>query len=532
MLSTGSQFNPFDQRSDIISTREISRRGWMQSTCVMGVSTAVAGSVSFPASARSTDAQTVFDAGSHKQLFVDGRLMESSRGVTLTMNPPRRDDRILISPDEIWEQGASIGVYSSVLKEDGRIRVWYDLFRPTGPGPYDHSRRVCYAESLDGIHFEKPILNQYEVNGNKRNNVVLPGVIGGCAVWNDPQAAPEHRYKTQAKVYPSGQLQMHSSPDGLNWKKFARLTPGPGGWDTQSIVLWDPRIERYVLYTRRWVRLEPKEASYRTVRRLESEDMLVWKNESVVMQADSGDLSSHQSHTAQPPVDYYGADVFRYEEADNVHVMLAQTYWHWQARESQKGLGPSSFDVRLAVSRDGKAFHFPSRQPFMPNGSDGQFDSRFVWAMPTPVRMGDELWIYYVGSNRDHDQNIDPSADGKHLSGISRGILRLDGFVSADTDPQGGEITTKPFLFTGDRLELNLVTQSSGSVQVEVQDAAGTAITGFGIEDADSITADDVRRVATWNHSGNVASLAGKPIRLRFIMKDARLFAFQFLSNE
>ena len=447
------------------------------------------------------------------------------------MNPPRQDDQVLISPDEPWEEGASIGVYSSVLKENDRIRIWYDLIRPTGPGPYDHTRRVCYAESSDGINFHKPILNLHEVNGNRKNNVVMPGVIGGCAVWIDPQAPPEHRYKTQAKVYPSGQLQMHSSPDGLRWKKFARLDPGPGGWDTQSIVFRDPRIERYVLYTRRWVRLDPREASYRTVRRLESDDLLVWTDESVVMEADNVDLSTHDTPTAQPPVDYYGADVFRYEEAHDVYLMLAQTYWHWQERKPLKGLGPSSFDVRLAVSRDGKAFQYPSRQPFMATGPDGRFDSRFVWAMPTPVRMGNELWIYYVGANRDHDQNIDPSAGGRHLTGISRGILRLDGFVSADSDERGGEMTTKPIRFTGDRLELNLATKSSGSVRVELQDAAGTAITGFAGEDADNIATDNVMQVVTWKGSSDITSLAGKPVRLRFVVKDAKLFAFQFVNN-
>ena len=54
-----------------------------------------------------------------------------------------------------------------------------------------------------------------------------------------------------------------------------------------------------------------------------------------------------------------------------------------------------------------------------------------VWAMPHPVRMGDEIWIYYSGANRDHDGLIDPEAEG-HLSGIGRAVLRLDGFVSAD----------------------------------------------------------------------------------------------------
>ncbi len=380
--------------------------------------------------------EDVIPVGTQKQLFVDHHLIESSRGVTLTMNEPRCDGKVLIKCDQPWEQGASIGVYSSVMKEDGKIRLWYDLIRPTGSGPYDHERRVAYAESKNGIDFVKPILNLHEVDGSKANNIVLPGVIGGCSVWIDENAPPEHRYKTQAKVYPSGQLHMHSSPDGLNWKFFQRLEPGPGGWDTQSIVFWDSRISRYVLFTRRWVRREPRQTSYRTVRRLESVDFKHWENETVAFQADEIDLNTQKTPTGQPPVDYYGADVFEYE---GIKIMLAQAYWHWQPREPLEGLGPSGFDVRLAASRDGKQFQrIGNRKAFMAMGPSGRFDSRYVWALPHPVQMGDELWIYYVGSNRDHNGNIDPAANGQHLSGISRAVLRLDGFISAEADYTGG----------------------------------------------------------------------------------------------
>jgi len=511
-----------------MATNALSRRDWLKSACALGLTAAGTGILSTRAEADADDGRSVSDIGSRKQLFIDNRFMESSRGVKLTMNPPRRDGRVLIAPDAPWEQGASIGVYSSLLKEGGKVRIWYDLIRPTGPGPYDHTRRVCYAESEDGLHFTKPLLNLHEVDGSKENNVVLPGVIGGCSVWIDPMAPPEHRYKTQAKVYPTGQFHMHSSPDGLRWKHFARLNPGPGGWDTQSIVFWDPRIERYALYTRRWVRLEPREASYRTVRRLESDDLLHWDNQSVVMEADEIDLATHETPTAQPPVDYYGADVFRYAEADDVYIMLAQAYWHWRERKPLKGLGPSSFDVRLAVSRDGKSFQHASRQPFMATGPDGRFDSRWVWAMPHPIRMGDELWIYYVGSNRDHSGNIDPASGGKRLSGISRAVLRPDGFVSADAGHDGGEITTPPIRFVGDRLELNVETTANGTVQIEIQDDSGTAVEGFTIDDADEITGDHVRRSVTWNGSSDVSSLTDKPVRLRFVIRDAKLYSFRF----
>ena len=469
------------------------------------------------------------DVGSAKQLFIDRRFIESSHGIELVMNPPRRDGVVLIKPDQPWEQGARISVYSSVLRENGKTRVWYDLVKPTGDGPYDHERRVCYAESDDGLHFTKPKLGLHEVDGSKANNVVIPGVIGGCAVWVDPNAKPEHRYKSQAKVYPTGQFHIHSSPYGLNWKKFARIDPGPGGWDTQSIIFWDPKIKRYALFTRFWANHTDRERRFRTVRRLESDDLLKWENQSIVMQADADDLATHKTPTKQPPVDYYGSDVFRYNEAADTYVMLAQPFWHWYRRAGTGGLGPSTFDVRLAVSRDGKNFQrVGKRRPFLTNGPDGQFDSRFVWAMPDPVRMGHELWIYYAGMNRDHDGLLDPTASGKLLSGISRAVLRLDGFVSADAGYQGGTITTPAIRFQGKRLELNVQTSGGGSVLVEVLNENRQPVMGFSIADARPVVGNSVRMPVAWKFGTDVNSIAGRPIRLRFHMQDCKLYAFQF----
>ena len=470
----------------------------------------------------------VIDVGSQKQLFIDDRFIESSRGVTLTMNSPRRDGKVLITADQPWEKDSRVFVYSSVIHEDAKIKVWYDLVRVTGSGPYDHERRVCYAESEDGLHFAKPELGLHEVDGSTANNVVLPGVIGGSAVWIDPNASPEERYKTQAKTYPSGRLQMHSSPDGLRWKEFAKLNPGPGGWDTQSIVFWDARISRYVLYTRYKPRKQPGQPSYRTVRRLESDDFQQWENQSIVIEADDVDLSTYQTSNGQPPVDYYGADVFRYDEAEDVYVMLAQAYWHWQKRPEQAA-GPATFDVRLALSRDGKSFQRAGdRKAFLPTGPDGRFDSRMVWVMPDPIRVRDELWIYYVGTNSDHAGNVDAASNGRELAGISRAVLRLDGFVSADAEYAGGELATPLIRFAGKRLELNVNTGAGGSVLVELLDEKDQPIEGYSKSDAVPVNGNSVRRPVRWNTGDDVGRLAGQPLRIRFHMRDCKLYAFQF----
>ena len=476
----------------------------------------------------------VIDVGDRKQLFMDDRFIESSSDVVLTVNPPRRDGNIVLQMDQPWEQGRFVGVYSSVLQEHGLIRLWYDFRSSTPDGVYEFEDRVAYAESKDGVHFAKPVLGLHEVDGTTDNNIVMPGIIGGCSIWIDPHAPSQHRYKNQAKVYPAHKFRMHSSPDGLRWDLYAKIDPGRGGFDTQSIVFWDPSVERYVLYTRRWVEPsgQPKAARYRTVRRLESDNLVDWDNENVVMEADATDLATHETPTPQPPVDYYGAIVFRYEEAEDVYIMLAQAFWHWKERDA-RGLGPSTFDVRLAVSRDGKSFQRTAgREPFMATGKAGAFDSRFVWAMPQPIRRGDELWIYYVGSNQDHDRVIDPAANGKHLTGIGRAVLRLDGFVSLDAGYEGGDFTTPPMRFAGNRLELNVATSGGGSMRVELLDEDYHPLPGYSGEDATRLYGNSVRFPVRWRDTSDVSSLSKQPVRLRVRMQDCKLYAFQFTSDD
>ena len=509
----------------------------------------------------------VIDVGSSKQLFVDRMFIESSTGVELVMNPPYQTGEPVLVLDESWERqpDARLGrTGSSVMKEDdGRIRIWYSVDDRTSG---NDERYVSYAESSDGIHFTKPVLNLVEVGGTPANNAVIPSMIGGSSVWIDPNAQPEERYKTQAKVYSPevwGQFHMHSSPDGIRWKLLQNLQIGRGGWDTQSIVFWDPRIGRYVLYTRYWVAKRHGTAegneSYRTVRRLESDDLRRWDNQSIVMWPDEVDMATYEtsvplrpagpdSPQGRVPIDYYGALVFKYPDPEGgVYVMLAHANWCWydselvvtsmrddlevERQETRSLQLPSRFDTRLAVSRDGKIFErCGGRKPFMRPGPEGSFSSRVIWEMPNPIRVGDELWIYYTGVNWDENRIVDPTAQS-HLSGIDRAVMRLDGFVSADADYSGGEIITPSIRFAGRRLELNVDTSAGGSVLVELQHENGQPVQGYSEKEATFICGNSVRMPVCWGNRQDVSQLSGKPIKIRFVMRDCKLYAFQFISD-
>ena len=283
-----------------------------------------------------------------------------------------------------------------------------------------------------------------------------------------------------------------------------------------------------------------------------------WGSQRIVMWPDDVDMGTYDTPApvrpegperpyGRVPVDYYGALVFKYPDPDGVYVMLANANWYWYDREpvvtvvrddlgvpreeTQNIYGPSRFDARLSVSRDGINFkRCGGRRAFLKPGTEGSFSSRMVWAMPSPIPMGDELWFYYSGINRDHDGIVDPTA-GRLLSGIGRSVMRLDGFVSADAGYGGGELVTPVIRFEGAKLELNLDTAGGGSVKVELQDHQGRPIANYAESDASFLCGNSVGMPVRWGEKTEVGELSGRPIKIRFVMRDCKLYAFQFRAS-
>jgi hypothetical protein len=140
--------------------------------------------------------------------------------------------------------------------------------------------------------------------------------------------------------------------------------------------------------------------------------------------------------------------------------------------------------------------------------------------VPTPPDKPTELSVY-VNRHAGYASNH-----------VTRYTLRLDGFVSVNAPYAGGELVTKPLVFKGERLSINFSGSAVGGVRVEVQDAAGKPISGYTLADSVEGVGDDVDRVVTWKRDGqassDVSKLSGQPVRLRFVMKDADLYAMQF----
>ena len=56
----------------------------------------------------------------------------------------------------------------------------------------------------------------------------------------------------------------------------------------------------------------------------------------------------------------------------------------------------------------------------------------------------------------------------------------------------------------------------------------GKPIPGFALEDCPEIYGDQISRAVAWKQGSDVSKLAGQSICLRFVMKDADLYAIRF----
>ena len=534
--------------------------------------------------------------GSEKQLFIgpfdesgrDTYLVESMTNVEMTMNPALVTGERLVAQDKPWEGTGILDMRQFVLKDGDTFRMYYNALPhhfvskdPKDPRkniwgrPYN--RILCYAESKDGIRWTKPNLGLCEWNGSRESNILLPNdnfeyvfsEMDGPCVFIDPNAkTPDEKYKMFIKISPvrgkpeksdAGPIPVRvtkqlpkaqyafASPDGIHWRLMSpkKVNAGPKN-DTAYSVFWDERIHKYVQYSRVW-QAAPEQVAYykRThkgydgravvlhVGRATSDNFLDWSPEETVLKPDTIDRAGSPEGLTR--MDFYGGNISRYREAQNVYIGLPNAYYHWKFDLTRKWWTgkyiqePSTMDVQLVLSRDGVHWHrTPKREPFIRLGREGTFWSKTIWPDGNGIRVGDELWFYFAGLDVHHKEQSQKESHGARC----RAILRLDGFISADAAYTGGQLTTKPLIFSGDRLELNVDTSAGGTLVVEVQDEARKAIVGFTAEDADEINGNYIRKVATWNGSSDVSSLAGRVIRLRFVMRDTKLYSFQFTAKE
>jgi hypothetical protein len=459
-------------------------------------------------------ASDTIDLGTRLELFVDHHLIERLDGVSLRLHEPVAAG-VALRFDQPWE-GAFSG-YVTVLRDGDLFRAYYrGLPRAGRDGSADEV--TCYAESRDGRSWTKPNLQLFEVHGTRDNNVVLAGQAPfshNFAPFLDarPGVPPGERYKALAGTSASG-LFGFVSADGLRWRKW-RETPlvTRGAFDSQNVAFWSEAEQVYVLYLRTWTAGEFE--GFRTISRATSPDFQEW---SEPVEMSYGDTPREHLYTSQ---------THSYFRAPHLYVALPMRFLPGrkaltdeQARVLgvDRGYVSDCAEAVFMTSRGGTEFTRTFMEGYIRPGLDlGNWASRAGLTALGVVPTGSAEMSLYKQAHY-----AQPTC---HLL---RYTLRTDGFVSVNAPYRGGEFITKALSFAGRELVLNVSTSAAGSVRVEIQDADGQPLPGYSLAEAVEIIGDSVERVVAWNSSVDLSALAGRPIRLRFVMKDADLYSLRF----
>ena len=484
--------------------------------------------------------ESAIDIGSRLELFVDDYLIDTLAGATLNMHRPSPQN-VVLRFDRPWE-GNSCN-YVSVIKDAGTYRMYYRSRQVDYTQGKMTNRRpqVGYAESNDGINWERPSLGLVEFEGSTDNNITWDGVGSTTfAIFQDanPDCEPDARYKAlvAGKEIPGKQARgLHAlkSADGVRWSFMTdELIITDGAFDSQNLAFWDTVRGEYREYHRdfRPGRDARDNADGRDIKTATTKDFLKWPDPAWLNYS-PGRVS--QLYTNQVIPYYRAPHIFlgfptRYVDrgwTESTKALPQLDYRRIRASSSERE-GTAMTDGMFMSSRDGLNFNIWPESFIRPGLWDtgGWFygDNYQSWGLVETAShlegAPDELSVYVTEA---HEQM-------EITERLRRYTLRIDGFVSVNARLSGGELLTHPLVFDGSRLVLNFSSSIAGDIRVELQDANGHTIEGFGMDDCDDVFGDDLERTVSWNGATDVRSLAGKPVRLRCVLRDADLYSLQF----
>jgi len=465
-------------------------------------------------------------SGPWRRLFLDAMVVESQQGLQRVFHAAEKyPGNPVIPRTKPWEGTADRSgpyLYGTVMWDDGLLKMWYHAYTS---GAYYN----LYATSNDGIQWEKPNLGIIDFEGSKDNNLFLtvstdvenPQLYKGGGKCHNPSVIkrpwepdPEKRWALFCYSQEYRHSRVAFSPDGLRWT-FVPETVEKALFSSSDVLnyFWDTYQNRYACTWKSGNRRG------RAVGIVTSKDGLSWTKpvEGPVFVADDLDPDATQ---------IYGMPVFPYQGLYIGMPWIYNARWFKYGGYTDQRLyeseadSPCTMDVQLAWSWDLINWtRPPGRKQFIARGEEGRFDSDMIYTARAPVQVGDELYFYYGGWNKPHN-NL------KALSAIGLAKLRLDGFCSMRAGEQEGRLISRREPMHVAKVTINAKTSPDGYVLAELLDKHNNVIEGFSREDCVPFTGDSVDHVLTWSRPALPEEMVEEDKKIRFWLKNADLYSY------
>jgi len=446
------------------------------------------------------------------QLFLDDTWIEE------TYRLERSWEGAEIFPEPVLRPETAIDGYQIVISGGSVLRLGprdWRMYYMTYNRP--EPMRLCMATSTDGMRWTRPNLGRVEYDGNKNNNIVWhpPGeqTFTAATVCHDV-ADTVNPFKMMFYAAGGGKptgTYVCFSADGIDWK----LRPEPvleTAGDQTNLMGTRDRNGKFVAYLRHKQMLPLHRA--RTIWRTESDDFIKWSEPSSIIRPDLQD---------DPNVELYGFSGFPYAD---MYMGLVE---RWQGN-------PDIFNIQPAWSHDGLQWHRPvDRKPLI--APQFPWNERWNSSVNTaPHHVGNMLRFYFGGRSRAHGREL-----GQVYGAVGMAVIAKDRFAAIRADFKEGQLITKSMTWPGGDLMVNcnytrypqgFYNAGGGTIEVEVRDENNAPIPGFSgdqkakFNKLSPFTWGEKQDPVRWANDKSLKELAGKRIRLVFLLKDSRLYAF------
>lgn len=399
---------------------------------------------------------------------------------------------------------------------DEQFKMWYHA------GWFDGT---ALAVSRDGLNWQRPAFDV--IAGTNAVIAPQPGHLrDGALVWLDHEVDPSERFKMFLYVRrPDGEsAHVHTSADGIHWTEQGRASK----CGDNSSFFYNPFRKRFVFSIREsWKGLGRARAYHEHP---EFVSAAQWASGDQVDWSRTDKLDLPEERIGDEP-QLYDLNAVAYES-----IMLGAfaVFYGPQNPVCARTGEPKIIDLQLGYSRDGFHWHRPERTAFIPSSRvQGAWDYGYIHASGgLCLVVGDELWFYFAAFSGESPK-LKPGETGSFeqdnamYAGASTGLatLRRDGFASMDAANEQGELVTRPVTFSGKHLFTN-VDASVGELRVEILDREGEVIEPFSADRCNPVELDSTKTRVTWYGEGDLARIAGTPVRLRFQLRSGRLYSF------
>ncbi len=452
-----------------------------------------------------------------REIFADDYLLETLENVEVRLSTPVSTGAVM-EFKEPWE--GQFCAYVSVV-DDGRFFHMY--YRGlTGYENKGDQQVTCYAVSTDGIHWKKPNLRLFKVNGSWDNNVVMHDNPQGsthnfCVLYDAREDVPKkEKFKAVGGHSSSGGLYRYVSEDGIHWQRYQDTTAlfPDFALDSHNVLTWIPSENQYAIYMRDWTASQPGKpyGGIRTIARSVSKDFIHWSEPKRMTFGDTEieHLYTNATHPYFRAPQTLIAMPFRFSPQKQVLSEEALIRFEVDPTQ-QKGVS----DAVLMTSRGGNVYDRKFLTSFIRPGTDQR-----NWAarsnMPALgiIPTGETEMSFFV-----------TRAYGTPDVYLERMTLRKDGFAAIHAGFEEGFALTKPIMLRGNTLNVNYSTATKGYIKIVLLDDNGKEIPGFGEADAVEVTGDQIDGKITWKSGKNIGELVNKKVHIKIIARDADIYS-------